>query len=409
MSPVVALAFAVIYAGMSTGRIPGLRIDRAGIALVAVALLLVTGTTDVPGIGRAVDGETLILLFALMVVSAQFALSGFYDRCVARIVGADVTPMGLLALTVAIGGVLSAMLANDIVVFAMTPLLCVGLERRGLNPKPFLLALAGAANAGSAATVIGNPQNILIGQVGHLGFLPFFAVCGVPALISLGLVFLVVAYLFRDQLRPDSGLGPVTVAAVVDSRQAWKGVIAVAVLVAMFVSPVPRAASAMAVAGLLMLSRRNTTRALLGRVDWPLLVLFLCLFTVTAVFGQSEGAARALTWLNAHGWRPEGIAIVAPLALAMSNTIGNVPAVILITAAWPDLSSGAFYALALFSTLAGNLLLVGSVANLIVAERASAAGLHVSFGDFARTGIPITAASFAAAAFWLWVIGAAPW
>lgn len=153
----IAVVFTATYAGMALGRVPGLKLDRTGIALMAVAALLAFGSIDVAAVGRSIDAPTLILLFALMLLSAQFAGAGFYDLCVARIVGARTGPTALLGFVVLVAGVLSAVLANDIVVYAMTPLLCAGLKARGLDPRPFLIGLAGGSNAGSAATIIGNP------------------------------------------------------------------------------------------------------------------------------------------------------------------------------------------------------------------------------------------------------------
>ena len=160
---------------MALGRWPGLRIDRTGIALFGAIVLYVGGVVDGPKAVDAIDFPTLILLFGLMVLSSQYAACGFYAWCSRRIARTPWGPQRLLALTVVTAGLLSAVLANDVVVFAMTPLLVTGIQRRGLDPKPFVIALASAANAGSAATLIGNPQNILIGQVGGLEFWPFLA------------------------------------------------------------------------------------------------------------------------------------------------------------------------------------------------------------------------------------------
>ncbi|HYD30933.1 MAG TPA: SLC13 family permease, partial [Azospirillaceae bacterium] len=179
MTTTIVALFVVTYVGMALGRFPGLKIDRTGIALVATIGLLASGALDSGSLAGAIDFPTLFILFGLMILSAQFAASGFYDWCALRIAGATHSPSGLLAVVVAVAGGLSAVLANDVVVFAMTPMLCVGLKARGLDPRPYLIALAGAANAGSAATLIGNPQNILIGQVGGLDFWRFLGACGV--------------------------------------------------------------------------------------------------------------------------------------------------------------------------------------------------------------------------------------
>ncbi len=406
---IVLVVFAATYVGMALGRVPGLTLDRTGIALLALAALLASGVMDVAAFGAAIDAPTLILLFALMIVSAQFAGAGFYDRCAAAITRAQVSPAVLLALTVAVGGGLSAVLANDIVVFAMTPLLCIGIQGRGLDPRPFLIGLAGASNAGSAATLIGNPQNILIGQVGGLDFWHFIAVCGVPALVALVLVYAVTRVMWRNALAapgmPAADAAPVPV----DRRQVGKGALAVVALVILFATPVPREVAALGIAALLLVSRRMESRAMLRSVDWNLLLLFLCLFAVTAALAGTGLAGDALGWAAQRGFSLDRLSVLTPVTLLLSNTIGNVPAVILITAIWPAAPQGAYYALALLSTLAGNLLIVGSIANLIVAERAQASGVRLGFMDFARAGIPMTLLSMAVAVLWLWAFGWLPW
>lgn len=405
----IAVVFAATYLGMALGRVPGLKLDRTGIALMAVATLLAFGAIDVAAVGRAIDAPTLILLFALMLLSAQFAGAGFYDFCAARIIGARVEPTILLGLVVLVAGVLSAVLANDIVVYAMTPLLCAGLKARGLDPRPFLIGLAGGSNAGSAATIIGNPQNILIGQMGGLDFWTFAAVCGVPALMAMLVVFLVTRWVWRESLAapmaPSAPLPP----PAWNRWQTTKGVLAAGALIALFLTPVPREIGALAIAALLLASRTMGSRFMIGAVDWHLLLLFACLFTVTAAFAGTGAAETALAGLKARALWPDNLAVLAPLALVLSNGIGNVPAVILLMAVWPNPSPGALYGLAVLSTLAGNFLIVGSLANIIVADRAAAVGVRLGFADFARAGVPMTLISMALAALWLGLGGWMPW
>jgi Na+/H+ antiporter NhaD/arsenite permease-like protein len=404
----VVAAFLFTYAGMALGRLPGLRVDRTGIALIAVAILLAGGAIDTGFLARAIDAPTLVLLFALMVVSAQFANSGFYAACADRIVRSVLPPRRLLAMTVAIAGGLSAVLVNDIVVFALAPLLVEGLRRRGLDPRPFLLGMAAASNAGSAATVIGNPQNILLGQLGDLGFWGFVGVCGLPALVSLGVVYAIVAYLWRAELI-EGVAAPPAAPPVVERWQVTKAFLATGAVLALLSTPLPREAGVLAVSAVLLASRRMSSRGMLTAVDWPLLLLFACLFTVTAAMADTGLAAGALAWLEDAGYAPTRLTVIAPMALVASNTIGNVPAVVLLTTLWPELSPGALYALALLSTLAGNFLIVGSIANLIVAERAEAVGVRLTFADFARAGMPITLVTMTGAVVWLAATGQLPW
>ncbi len=404
----IAAVFVVTYIGMAAGRVPWLRLDRTGIALLAVVLLLGRGAIQVGDIGRAIDTATLLLLFALMIISAQFSAAGFYDWCAARITTASRSPTVLLIMTVLVAGGLSAVLANDIVVFAMTPLLCRGLMARGLDPRPFLIALACAANAGSAATVIGNPQNILIGQTGGLDFWRFLLVCAPPALIAMAVTVGVVWLQWRRELAVETR--PLVAPPVrLDTFQTDKGLLAVVVLILLFTTDWPRETGALVIAGFLLLSRKLSSRDMVGGVDWHLLLLFACLFTVTAAFASTGYTEAAFHWAEAHGLLPNHLSVLGPLSLIMSNTVGNVPAVILLLTVWPSPTPEALYGLALLSTLAGNFLIVGSLANIIVAERSQAAGVRLRFWDHARSGVPITLITMAIAMGWLWLGGWLPW
>src|SRR3954466_2335575 len=198
---IVLLILTLTYIGMAAGRIAWLRVDRTGIALLAVITLLATGEMTLDDFGSAGSLPTLAVLFPMMIISAQFAESGFIDLCARTITFTRGGTTVLLALTVAIGGALSAVLANDILIIAIAPLLVAGARRRGLDPRPFAIALAAATNAGSAATLIGNPQNILLGAIGQLNFFSFLAACGVPALFALLVVFVVVWLQWSRRMR----------------------------------------------------------------------------------------------------------------------------------------------------------------------------------------------------------------
>ncbi|MBU2089950.1 MAG: anion transporter, partial [Alphaproteobacteria bacterium] len=314
----------------------------------------------------------------------------------------------LLAVTIGAAGMLSAVLANDVVVFAMTPLLCIGLQARGLDPRPYLIGLAGGANAGSAATMIGNPQNILIAQLGDLDFWAFLAACGVPALIGLAACFGTVWLVWRDRLESEAGARIALPAVALDRSHLVKALVGTLALLILFASPLPHAMGVLIIAGGLLVSRRVATRQMLDKVDWPLLVLFAGLFVVTAALSATGLPGEAVAMLSGAGLSPDRLAVLAPVALIGSNTIGNVPAVILLLAVWPELSAETLYGLAILSTLAGNLLIIGSLANIIVVERAKSVGITLGFAEHARCGIPMTLVSLAGAVAWLWLTGLMP-
>ena len=402
MTAFVLGVFTIVYLGMAVGRLPGLLVDRTGVALLGAIALVLGGAMDGPAVLAAIDFPTLIVLFGLMVLSAQYAACGFYDWCAARLAAVPVGPRTLLALVTLVGGGLSAVLANDVVVFAMTPMLVIGLARAGLDPRPYVLALAAAANAGSAATLIGNPQNILIASVGGLDFWGFAAVCAPPALASLVVVWLVVATVWRGRLRAGEHTPHAAAETLaLDRAGVAKAVAATLALLALFATPLPHTEGVLIVAGALLISRRLATRRLLGLVDWHLLVLFAGLFVVTAALTATGLPAVLLDRMAGRGWHLGSLDVLAPLVVIGSNSIGNVPLVVLLLGIVPDPSPDTLYALALLSTLAGNLLLTGSLANIIAVERAAEVRLEIGFAEHARIGVPITLVSLGLALLWL--------
>jgi Na+/H+ antiporter NhaD/arsenite permease-like protein len=397
----VLLVFLFVYLGMVLGRIPGLALDRTGVALLGALGLLAMGKVSLPEAWLAVDVPTIALLFGLMVVSAQFRLGGFYTRLTRQLAAAEVAPERLLALLVAIVGGLAALLANDIVCLAMAPVLAEGCARRGLDPKPFLLALALAANVGSAATLIGNPQNMLIGQALQLSFAGYLLDAGIPALLGLGVVWWVVARLSHGAWYRPTPV-PEVPAPAFSGWQTGKGLTVLALLTAAFLfAPWPREILALAAAALLLTSRRTSSRTVLGLVDWHLLVLFIGLFVVNHALAASGMLESALRGLAAAGLDVTGPAALFGATVVLSNLVSNVPATMLLLPAANHPLAGPILALA--STLAGNLFIVGSIANIIVVDQAERLGIAISWREHARVGVPVTVLTLAIAAGWLWI------
>jgi Na+/H+ antiporter NhaD/arsenite permease-like protein len=402
---IVLLILILTYIGMAAGRIAWLQVDRTGIALLAVIALLASGQMTLDDFGGAVDLPTLAFLFAMMIISAQFAESGFIDLCARTITESRRGVATLLALTVAIGGALSAVLATDILIIAISPLLIAGAQSRGFDPRPLVIALAAATNAGSAATLIGNPQNILIGALGRLDFWTFLAICVVPAVFTLLVVFAVVWLQWRKRITQTILAATLDAPAItihpLDRNQTIKGAVALLVLLVLFATPLPREIGALIIAALLLASRKITSRTMIAAVDWPLLLLVSCLFGITGALNQSAVAAQLLEFLTEHGLLPDSLLLLTPFSLLTSNAIGGVPASILFLQLWPTAPPGVFYALALLSSLAGNLLLTGSLTNVLIAERAEGMGAKLTFAEHARAGVPITLLSIGFAVFWL--------
>jgi Na+/H+ antiporter NhaD/arsenite permease-like protein len=247
-----------------------------------------------------------------MILSAQFEMSGFYGLVASRVTHAAQSPRLLLLAVVVVTGTLSAVLSNDVVVSALTPLICAGLMAQGLDARPYLVGLAGAANAGSAATLIGNPQNILIGQAGGLDFWSYILLALPPVLLSLGFVYGAVLLTWRKGLNAAPVAETDQSPPLVDRYQLAKGLVAVIVLIGLFLTPLPRELSALAVAGFLLLSRKLSSREMIGAADWHLLLLFVCLFGVTAAFAKTGLAQEGLKELAAFGFMPERLSVMGP-------------------------------------------------------------------------------------------------
>jgi Na+/H+ antiporter NhaD/arsenite permease-like protein len=402
---IVLLILILTYAGMVAGRIAWLQVDRTGIALLAVIALLVTGQMTLDDFGSNVDMPTLALLFAMMIISAQFAESGFIDLCARTFTSTRHGTTVLLALTVAVGGGLAAVLANDILIITIAPLLIVGARARGFDPRPFAIALAASTNAGSAATLIGNPQNMLVGAIGRLDFWRFLAVCAVPALFSLATVFTVVWLQWRRRIVAGEPPAPNELPAVVshpfDRNQVIKGAVALLALLLLFLTSLPRETGALFIAAVLLANRKITSRTMIATVDWPLLLLVACLFAITGTLNQAGIASKLLSFLDDHGLLPNGLVPLTLFSVFTSNAIGSLPGTMLLLQVWPTPPPGVLYALALLSTLAGNLLLSGSLTNVLIAERAERMGARLGFYDHARAGVPIAVISLAFAILWL--------
>jgi len=396
----VAGVFAVVYAGMIMGGMPGLALDRTAIALLGAIALLAGNVLDARSAWAAVDMPTMSLLFGLMLVSAQLRLSGFYTLLARRLSVARLGAPALLLLVMAVSAALSAVLVNDIVVLAFTPILAEGCIKRGLNPVPYLLGLACAANIGSAATIIGNPQNMLIGQVGGLSFVSFTLDALPPVVLGLIAAWAIITRLSRGDWILSRTVAPVPAQEFLP-WPTFKGVLLLgAVLYGFICTAIPREVLALAAGGMVLISRRMRSRTVFALVDWQLLLLFLGLFVVNHALVSSGLLERMFVAVRASGVDLSHPAVLFGVTALLSNIVSNVPAVMLLLPVCPTPQERLLLALA--STLAGNLFLLGSIANLIVAEQAARLGVFLTWRKHLRIGLPVTLATFALAGFWLW-------
>lgn len=394
----------VTMIGVAVGRYPWLRMNRATIAIVGATALMALGAISPEQAYAHLDMDTLTLLFAMMVINVNLRLAGFFRLTNRYIVRWARSPRLLLALIIAVSGTFSAVFLNDTIVLMFTPLvleIARGLRR---NPIPYLIGLVSAANIGSMATITGNPQNMLIGTSSGIPYLVFTAHLIVPAAIGLVIAWVIIVVVYRQELAANAFTLQVEIPARPYRPLLRKSLLATGLMIAAFVAGTPIPLAALTAASLLLITRRLKPERVFREIDWSLLVFFSGLFIVTGAI-QTSGLIAPLFALAeplAHG----SVAALAIVSLILSNLVSNVPAVMLFRPLIPAFADPqrAWLTLAMATTLAGNLTLLGSVANLIVAESARREGVHLSFTEYLKTGTPITLASLAVGTVWLMIV-----
>jgi Na+/H+ antiporter NhaD/arsenite permease-like protein len=401
-----ALIFLLTYLVVALGRLPLLRIDRTGAAVIGAILMVTLGGSSLDAAYHAVDYRTLLLLFGMMVIVSHLTRAGVFHALARWTVRSVDGPTALVTVIVFASGLLAAFFVNDTICLVFTPVMLELATAHRMSPVPLLVALATGANIGGVATMTGNPQNMLIGSVSRIGYAPFLAHLAPVALIGLALDVVVIRLVFRRLLVPASaraeagdadGPGP----AALDRGQTIKSLIVAAGVLAGFLVGYEPALVALGGAAVLLVTRRVNPREVYSDIDWGLLMLFAGLFVVVGGVEQAGLDRQIFAWLE-----PIGITTVTGLSVAaavLSNLVSNVPAVMLFVPIVPDLPDPrtAWLTLAMASTLAGNLTIVGSIANLIVAEGAARQGVRLSFADYLRVGIPITLSTIAVGILWL--------
>jgi Na+/H+ antiporter NhaD/arsenite permease-like protein len=389
-----AVIFAATYLVVALGRAPGIRLDRTGAAVVGAAFMVAFHVVTPERAYAMVDLGTLVLLFGTMVLVGHLRLAGFFRWVAAAVTRRASSPRQLLAGLVAVSGLLSAVFVNDTICLALTPLVLELSAALGVRATPYLLALATASNIGSTATLTGNPQNMLIGVASGVRYRDFFAALAPVALLGLVIDFAVIAVVYRRELarpfparaEPRARLHPFLT---------LKSLAAAVAMIAWFFAGANVSMVAFTAGAALLLTRRVKPEKVFLEINWNLLLLFAGLFVVVGA-AREAGVTGALFDLM-HARQVRGVASLATAAAALSNLVSNVPAVMLFIPLVPELPDPhrAWLTLAMASTLAGNLTLVGSIANLIVVEGARKL-CPISFREYLEVGVPVTLLTLAA-------------
>jgi Na+/H+ antiporter NhaD/arsenite permease-like protein len=396
------IIFVATYLVVAIGKLPGYQLDRAGAALVGASFMVGMGVVSLDQAYRAIDFDAITLLLGMMIVVANLRLSGFFRLASNWVVARARRPLILLIAIVVVAGSLSAFLVNDTICLVMTPLVLDLVRRLKRDPIPYLLAIPMASNIGSAATITGNPQNMIIASFSGVSYGAFAKTLWPIAAIGVLVTALLIALVYHREFLTAEHLAPATVAPARYHRSlVVKSVLVTLGMMGLFFAGLPVAKVAIVGGALLLLTRRVKAEKVYREIDWPLLLMFVGLFIVvtgleTAVLTKETIAAVGQLNLGA-------VPVLSAVTAGLSNLVSNVPAVLVLkpfVANSPD-PQRAWLIVAMASTLAGNFTLVGSVANLIVAQRARAEGVVIDFWTYFKIGAPLTLLTLLFGIWWL--------
>ncbi len=400
MNFIILSVFVFVYLGMILGGIPRTKLNRTGIALLGAIILLGTSAVKVNSFFDAIDSGTIILLFSLMVLSAHFQLVGTYSYVVKKIGDYHLNPNQLLAVILLMTAILSAILINDIICLALTPLVIEICSKRQFNPIPFLLGVACASNIGSATTLVGNPQNILVGEALQLSFANYFLDSLVPVLLSLVFLWLILSWQYKNcwfiKIQNNNfDFQPFNLNQTIKG-----GIVTLCLFVVFLTNFFSRDVAALSTVGFLLVSRSIKSRDIIKNVNWQLLILFISLFLVNFALSQTgllHDFQKLILSVGINLHEPEWLFVISAV---LSNIVSNVPTVMLLLPFAKTPLSGAV--LALSTTLAGNFFIIGSIANIIVVQQSQKYGVYIDWRQHAKTGIPVAVISLVFAGLWMW-------
>jgi Na+/H+ antiporter NhaD/arsenite permease-like protein len=390
------LVFAVTYVLVASKNLRVVKVDRPAGALIGAVLAVALGALTPDEAAKAVDHTTIVLLFAVMGMGAFLSLDGFLERLGERVIGWAKTPRRLVAATVWGAGILSAIVTNDAICVLVAPIVVGWIEKHKLPRLPLLLALATGANTGSVATLVGNPQNMLCGSLGHLRFDSFLLHMAPVAVIGLAINHIALLLIFRSELASKQ---PIPIEPPAHALFTMRSALTVAVIlgtVVCYTAGTPLSFTALGSFGLLIVVHRTEPGRVWERIDWAVLLFFGGLFVSVEALAKSGAAAWAFRHFPlvgaGEGAEPGSLGWIraAVVFLIGSNVVTNVPFILVVRTEMARLADATlgWEMLAMASTFAGNLSLLGSVANVIVAEKAKSVG-GLRFGEYLKAGVPV--------------------
>ncbi len=390
--------------GIAVGNFPQFRMNRSTIALVGASVLIFIGAISLEAAYNSIDMDTILLLFAMMIINGNLRISGFFKLITANIIKFASTPSQLLILIIFSSGLLSAFFLNDTIVIMFTPLVIEVTKSLNRNPIPYLIALVTSANIGSSATIIGNPQNMIIGISSGIPFTKYALYQTPPAIIGMLIVWVIIYIIYRNEFHKTI-FEKIEIEKVKPYKPLFiKSMIASSLMIIAFFLGISIPLAALGGASLLLITRRLKPERVFREIDWSLLVFFSALFIVTKSI-ETAGFGKYLA-VTLQPSITESVASLAISSSILSNIVSNVPAVLLYRPFIPNFQNPeqAWLILGMATTFAGNLTLIGSVANLIVAESAKRFFINLTFIEYLKAGVIITILSLFIGVLWFGIV-----
>jgi Na+/H+ antiporter NhaD/arsenite permease-like protein len=393
--------FAATYIVIAIGKLPGSYLDRAGAALLGASLMVGMGVLSLDQALRSIDFDTIALLLGMMIVVGNLHLSGFFRLVTNWVATGASHPLLLLGAVIFTSGFFSAFLVDDTVCLALTPVVLDLVLRLRRDPVPYLLAVAMASNAGSVATITGNPQNIMIGSFSRIPYGAFAASLSPVAAIGLVVTFALIVLFHPGEFWTRERLWAAPAPVHAYWPLAIKAVVVTLAMMAGFFAGLAPAKQALIAGSVLLVTRAVRSEKIYREIDWPLLLMFAGLFIVVSGFEKALLSPRIIAEIGQQ--HLDRLPVLAVVTAALSNLVSNVPAVLVLkpfVTALPD-PQRAWLVAAMAATLAGNLTILGSVANLIVVQRAARRGVTIGFWQYFRVGAPVTVLTILVGLWWL--------
>jgi len=403
MLPKIILLLTLI--AIAVGYVPRFKMNRTTIALVGGVFLIVSGGIGYDDALRSINLDTIVLLFSMMIINANFGISGFFGIVSQKIIKFADTPKKLLFVIIFTSGILSSILLNDTVAIMFTPIAIMVLLNLKRDPVPYLLGLGMASNIGSAMTPVGNPQNMLIASFSGLTFIKFIAPLFFVSIGSLVFLYMILLLFFKEEFN-DTRISSADIPEFRIYRPLlFKTIASTVVMIILFLLHFPVSYSALIAASILLFTRRIKPSRVFREIDWSLLVFFSSLFVVTSAV-ETTGIGEKL-YLIFENFIFSNIFSFSFAMGVFSNIVSNVPAVMLFAPFIKSMGNSYEYWItaAMSSTFAGNFTIIGSVANIIVVEIAAKNGIKISFIKFFKVGSIVTIITILTGSLWLnWIL-----